>query len=159
MSCILSGLPRLQKVVDGEQGGISKAIQWQGGGGFKFYELAPTLITKDGYGNPILNTEKYDSIMLSAAIAKLNGFVFKPDTDIFWKQGQAQDNSFILSQQSILQQHSWMASHVTCWSTKICLFVLLPSIMGWANATTTLTCGRFRNPYSRSANTAWIIMT
>lgn len=37
---------RLKAVVDGEQGGISKDVNWQGGGGFKFYELAPSLIQK-----------------------------------------------------------------------------------------------------------------
>lgn len=41
-------IPRLQKVIDGEdQGGISKSAGWQGGGGFRYYKLAPTLITKD----------------------------------------------------------------------------------------------------------------
>jgi adenine-specific DNA-methyltransferase len=42
--CRTHCLPRLKAVVDGEQGGISKALNWQGGGGFKFYELAPTAI-------------------------------------------------------------------------------------------------------------------
>lgn len=36
-------VPRLQKVVDGEQGGISKTVNWQGGGGFRFYRLGETL--------------------------------------------------------------------------------------------------------------------
>lgn len=40
--------PRLQKVIDGEQGGISKAVNWQGGGGFRFYKLGPTVF--DEYG-------------------------------------------------------------------------------------------------------------
>lgn len=40
--------PRLQKVVDGEQGGISKAVEWQGGGGFRFYRLGETVY--DEYG-------------------------------------------------------------------------------------------------------------
>lgn len=40
--------PRLQKVVDGEQGGISKAVNWQGGGGFTFYRLGATVF--DAYG-------------------------------------------------------------------------------------------------------------
>lgn len=35
-------------MIDGEdQGGISKYVNWQGGGGFRYYKLAPTLITKD----------------------------------------------------------------------------------------------------------------
>ena len=40
--CYTHCLPRLQKVVEGEQSGISKSVDWKGGGGFKFYELAPT---------------------------------------------------------------------------------------------------------------------
>jgi adenine-specific DNA-methyltransferase len=44
--------PRLQKVIDGEQGGISKSVSWQGGGGFRFYKLGKTVF--DEYG--CLNT-------------------------------------------------------------------------------------------------------
>ena len=44
--------PRLQKVVDGEQGGISKAVEWQGGGGFKFYRLGETVFDEFGLINP-----------------------------------------------------------------------------------------------------------
>lgn len=45
--------PRLQKVIDGEQGGISKAVNWQGGGGFHFCRLGPTVF--DAFG--LLNHE------------------------------------------------------------------------------------------------------
>ena len=44
----LQGAPRLQKLIDGEQGGISKAQSWQGGGGFRFYRLGPPVFTEDG---------------------------------------------------------------------------------------------------------------
>lgn len=92
--CYTHCLPRLQKVVDGEQGGISKAVEWKGGGGFKFYELAPTLIVKDSHGNPVFS-DKYNAEMLVAAVAELNGFVYSPNNECFWKQGKAQDNSYI----------------------------------------------------------------
>lgn len=39
---------RLQKVIDGEQGGISKAVNWQGGGGFRFYNLGETIFDENG---------------------------------------------------------------------------------------------------------------
>ena len=39
---------RMKKVVDGEQGGISKAVKWQGGGGFRFYELGEAILKEDG---------------------------------------------------------------------------------------------------------------
>ena len=85
---------RLDKVIDGEQGGISKAVDWHGGGGYKFYELAPTLIVNDKYGNPVFS-EKYDSTMIAAAVAKINGFRYYPDPETYWKQGYSQDNSYI----------------------------------------------------------------
>ncbi|CAD5983593.1 Putative type III restriction-modification system HindVIP enzyme mod [Planktothrix tepida] len=44
-------IPRLKKVIDGEdQGGISKAVNWKGGGGFRYYRLAPSLLEKDKWG-------------------------------------------------------------------------------------------------------------
>ena len=92
--CYTHCLPRLKAVVDGEQGGISKAQNWQGGGGFKFYELAPTLIVIDSHGQPIIS-DKYNPQTLVAAVAKLNGFIYAPDTEIFWKQGKSQENSFV----------------------------------------------------------------
>lgn len=93
--CYTHCLPRLKAVVDGEQGGISKSVNWQGGGGFKFYELAPTLIVKDKHGNPIIDTDKYNPEMLAAAVAKLNGFIYAPNPEVFWKQGKNVENSFI----------------------------------------------------------------
>jgi len=71
--CYSHCLPRLQKVVDGEQGGISKIVNWKGGGGFKFYELAPTLIVKDENGFEIIS-DQYDATMLAAAVTKLCGY-------------------------------------------------------------------------------------
>ena len=70
-------LPRMKQVVDGEQGGISQSVDWQGGGGFKFYELAPTLIVKDENGFEIIS-DQYDATMLAAAVAKLCGYRFAP---------------------------------------------------------------------------------
>ncbi len=40
--------PRLQKVIDGEQGGISAAVNWQGGGGYRFYRLGEAIFDDDG---------------------------------------------------------------------------------------------------------------
>ena len=45
-------VPRLQKVIDGEQGGISKAVGWQGGGGFRFCTLGQAAFDADGRINP-----------------------------------------------------------------------------------------------------------
>jgi adenine-specific DNA-methyltransferase len=45
-------LPRLQKVLDGEQGGISQSANWQGGGGFRFMRLGETVFDERGRINP-----------------------------------------------------------------------------------------------------------
>ena len=92
--CYTHCKPRLDKVIDGEQSGISQAVNWQGGGGYKFYELAPTLIVKDKYGNPVFS-DQYSPEMLVAAVSKINGYQYAPDAETFWKQGFCQDNSFI----------------------------------------------------------------
>jgi len=44
-------IPRLQKVIDGEQGGISPELNWQGGGGFHFYQLGETVFDEEGHIN------------------------------------------------------------------------------------------------------------
>lgn len=86
---------RLKKVVDGsDQGGVSKALNWHGGGGFKFYELAPSLLKEDAYGRLIINQE-YNADMLAAAMAKQEGFVYEPSVDVYWKQGHSSESDYI----------------------------------------------------------------
>ena len=87
---------RLKSVVDGtDQGGISKTVNWQGGEGFKFYELAPSLLKKDKYGNWVIDKDNYNADMLAAAMAKINGFTYSPDENVFWKQGYSYESSYI----------------------------------------------------------------
>lgn len=88
--------PRLSKVVDGEQGGISKAVNWQGGGGFKFYTLAPSLLKQDKFGNWIISKE-YNADMLAAAMAKQEGFKYEPHQGTYWKQGQSAEQDYIFT--------------------------------------------------------------
>lgn len=88
--------PRMKQVVDGEQGGISKAINWQGGGGFKFYTLAPSLLKKDKFGHWIMSNE-YNADMLAAAMAKQEGFKYLPSETQFWKQGYSSEQDFIFT--------------------------------------------------------------
>ena len=86
---------RLDKVIAGEdQGGITKTTDWQGGGGYRFYELAPTLINKDAFGEYVIN-EDYDADMLAAAVALHEGFQYQPDENLFWKQSAGNENSFL----------------------------------------------------------------
>lgn len=85
---------RLKAVVDGEQGGISKEVNWHGGGGFKFYELAPSLIEKSKFGNPVIS-KKYDMEMLAEAVAKHKGYHYDPDPTFEFKQSKSGDKNFL----------------------------------------------------------------
>lgn len=87
---------RMKKVIEGEQGGISKSVNWKGGGGFKFYELAPSLLNTDKYGNLVINKD-YNADMLAAAMAKHQGFTYSPDTEMYWKQGKSSEHDFIFT--------------------------------------------------------------
>lgn len=69
---------RLDKVVDGEQSGISKLVNWQGGGGYHFYELAPSLLVKHDKLPIYQVNPEYTFKMLCEAICKLEGFRYKP---------------------------------------------------------------------------------
>ncbi|MBU0653416.1 MAG: site-specific DNA-methyltransferase, partial [Proteobacteria bacterium] len=78
-------IPRMKKVIDGtDQGGISKAVNWQGGGGFRYYRLAPSLLEKDKWDNWVISKE-YNAAMLAATMAKHEGFVYNPDETLYWK--------------------------------------------------------------------------
>ncbi|MBN1907010.1 MAG: site-specific DNA-methyltransferase [Deltaproteobacteria bacterium] len=95
--CYTHCMPRLKQVCDGtDQGGISKSISWKGGGGFKFYELAPSLLKKDKYDNWIIE-ERYNADMLAAAMAKHEGFIYNPSPDCYFKQGQSTEKDFIFT--------------------------------------------------------------
>jgi adenine-specific DNA-methyltransferase len=95
--CHTHCLPRLKSVVDGtDQGGISKAVNWKGGGGFKYYYLAPSLLKQDKYGNWIID-ERYNADMLAAAMAKHEGFKYCPDEHVYWKQGKSTEKDYIFT--------------------------------------------------------------
>lgn len=88
-------LPRLKKVIDGNDGlPLSETLNWHGGGGFKFYNLAPSLLRKDNFGNWIID-QKYNANMLAAAMCKHEGFKYHPDENMYWKQGKSTENDFI----------------------------------------------------------------
>jgi adenine-specific DNA-methyltransferase len=90
-------LPRMKKVVDGlDKGGITKSQNWQGGGGFKYYNLAPSLLKKDDFGNWVIDTS-YNADMLAAAMAKHEGYRYLPHEQLFWKQGQSTEQDFIFT--------------------------------------------------------------
>lgn len=90
-------IPRMKKVIDGtDQGGISKAVNWKGGGGFRYFRLAPSLLERDKRGNWIISKE-YNAAMLASAMAKHEGFIYNPDETLYWKQGKSTEKDFIFT--------------------------------------------------------------
>jgi adenine-specific DNA-methyltransferase len=90
-------IPRMKKVIDGEDpGGITKAVDWKGGGGFRYYRLAPSLLEKDKWNNWVISKD-YDATMLASAMAKHEGFVYNPDETLYWKQGKSTEKDYIFT--------------------------------------------------------------
>lgn len=93
--CHTHVIPRLKKVIDGDDlGGISKATNWLGGGGFRYCKLAPTLIVNDRWGNQVINPD-YNAAMLAEALTKLEGFVYAPSETHWWQHGHSSERDFI----------------------------------------------------------------
>jgi adenine-specific DNA-methyltransferase len=90
-------IPRLKQVCDGsDRGGISESVGWNGGDGFAYFYLAPSLLQKDQRDNWIISRD-YNSNMLAAAMAKHEGFRFQPDESFYWKQGRSTEKDYIFT--------------------------------------------------------------
>ncbi|EGD59294.1 adenine specific DNA methylase [Novosphingobium nitrogenifigens DSM 19370] len=90
-------MPRLVKVVDGiDQGGVSKIVDWKGGGGFRYFTLAPSLLEQDKYGNWVI-AKDYNPAMLAEAMCKHMGFTYAPaeDPQEYWRHGHSTETDFI----------------------------------------------------------------
>jgi adenine-specific DNA-methyltransferase len=93
--CYTQIIPRLKKVIDGnDSGGISEIAEWKGGGGFRYYTLAPSLLEKDRWGNWVINKE-YNPAMLAEAVCKLEGFTYAPSEVYYWQHGYSTEQDFI----------------------------------------------------------------
>ena len=135
-TCHTHIIPRLQKVIDGEeQGGISKSVNWQGGGGFRYYTLAPSLLEKDKWGNWVVN-KKYNGEMLSEAICKLEGFSYAPSDTLWWNHGTSTETDFI---------------YVTTENLSVEKLQQLSDVIG-GDKTLLVCCGSFRCKPDRFAN-------
>ncbi|MDF2116198.1 site-specific DNA-methyltransferase [Roseiarcaceae bacterium H3SJ34-1] len=89
-------VPRLHKVIDGDDpGGLTEAVEWGGGGGFRYYRLAPSLLEKDAWDNWVIAKDYYDPAKLAQAVCKLMGFVYQPDETHYWMQGRSSETDFI----------------------------------------------------------------
>lgn len=88
-------VPRLKKVVDGaDPGGITEAVGWKGGGGFRYYRLAPSLLLRDKWDQLVINPE-FNAPMLAEAVCKLEGFTYAPSDTLYWQQGHSTEQDFI----------------------------------------------------------------
>lgn len=131
-------IPRLKKVIDGDdQGGITKAVDWKGGGGFRYYRLAPSLLEQDKWGNWVIN-KTYNAEMLAEALCKIEGFTYAPSDIFYWQQGYSSEQDFIyvttqnLSHEQLAQLSDEVGSDRT-------LLVLCTAFRGNAEAFTNLT--------------------
>ena len=90
-------IPRMKKVIDGKDtSGITAAVNWKGGGGFRYFRLAPSLLEKDTWGNWVIS-KNYNATMLASAMAKHEGFVYNPDETFYWKQGKSTEKDYIFT--------------------------------------------------------------
>lgn len=88
-------IPRLTKVIDDEdRGGVSEAVGWEGGGGFRYFRLAPSLLETDRYGREVIS-KSFNAAMLAEALCKLEGFSYAPSESIYWQQGSSTERDFI----------------------------------------------------------------
>lgn len=88
-------IPRMQKVIDGKDpGGITEAVEWKGGGGFRYYRLAPSLLERDAFDQWVIS-KKYNPNMLAEAICKLEGFIYAPSETAYWQHGRSTESDFI----------------------------------------------------------------
>jgi len=88
-------IPRLKKVIDGQDpGGVTEATAWKGGGGFRYFRLAPSLLQQDKWGQWVISKE-YNAEMLAEALCKLEGFRYEPSDSVFWMQGRSTETDFL----------------------------------------------------------------
>jgi adenine-specific DNA-methyltransferase len=88
-------VPRLRKVIAAEDpGGVTESTEWNGGGGFRFYHLAPSLLERDKYGNWVVS-KQYNPAMLAEAMCKHEGFTYAPSDDVYWQHGRSTESDFI----------------------------------------------------------------
>jgi adenine-specific DNA-methyltransferase len=88
-------IPRLRSVINGtDSTGVSSMEDWNGGGGYRYFRLAPSLLEKDQFGNWVVS-KSYNAEMLAEAMCKHFGFKYAPSDEHYWMQGHSSDSDFI----------------------------------------------------------------
>jgi len=137
-------MPRLQKVIDGaDPGGVTQAVGWQGGGGFRYFRLAPSLLEKDRWGNWVISKE-YNAAMLAEALCKLEGFTYAPSDTLYWQHGHSTERDFIYVTTQTLSPQQLQALSDEVGSERS-LLVLCLAFRGFADAYDNLTVKKIPN--------------
>ena len=146
--CHVHIIPRLRKVISGEdKGGVTESVGWQGGGGFRYFYLAPSLLEKDTWGREIISKE-FNGAMLAEGLCKLEGFAYAPSDSVYWQQGYSTENDFIyVTTQTLGQERLQMLSDEVGWDRS--LLVLCAAFRGptdrWPNLTVRKIPNHIRN--------------
>lgn len=137
-------VPRLRQVIDGmDSSGITKATGWKGGGGFRYYRLAPSLLKKDRFDNWIINKE-YNPEMLAEAMCKLEGFTYAPSETVYWQHGHSTERDFLYVTTQTLSQEQLQALSDEVGNDRS-LLVLCFAFRGSADAFPNLTIKKMPN--------------
>lgn len=131
-------IPRLKKVIDGDDpGGITESATWKGGGGFRYYKLAPSLLERDKWGNWVINKD-YNAAMLAEALCKLEGFTYAPSDTVTWQHGHSTERDFLyVTTQNLTEDQLRQLSEEV--GPERSLLVLCTAFRGSANAYANLT--------------------
>lgn len=87
--------PRMKAVVEGtDPSGVTAAAKWLGGGGFRYYRLAPSLLERDQWDNWVISRQ-FNPAMLAEAVCKLEGFTYAPSQEHYWEHGHSTERDYI----------------------------------------------------------------
>lgn len=131
-------IPRLKKVIEGtDPGGVTSDVNWRGGGGFRYYRLAPSLMQRDEWGNWVINRD-YNPEMLAEAVCKFEGFTYAPSDTFYWQHGHSTETDFIYVTTQTLSQAQLAALSAEVGEGRT-LLVCCGAFHGGANAFPNLT--------------------
>ena len=106
-------IPRLNAVINGQdENGVTDITDFKGGGGYRYYRLAKSLMKKDKFNQWIINRDEYDAEKLTQAICKIENFTYDPSSEYYWQHGHSTENDFIyVTTQSLTNDHFASLSH------------------------------------------------
>jgi adenine-specific DNA-methyltransferase len=107
-------VPRLKRIIDGDDpSGVTEAAGWKGGGGFRYYRVAHSLLEKDRWGNWVI-AKDYNAAMLAEAVCKLMNFTYAPSDSLYWIHGHSSetDSIYVTTQSLTHEQLAAIADEV-----------------------------------------------